>query len=191
MGQVKSRSQNSDGIVIIEAGSEGTNSNPDFNDIDDLEFLTWGNDNGPTDEVVETLSDSGVKRLGRIWQAQEVGEVGTTTVQFDLSDLTVSGTAVADFRLIIDSDTDFSAGAVTVNANSYASDIVTFNNVDLEDGDYFSLVTKDVVLAPGGISDNLEVWLKADSELQTFPNLGATKEAVSYTHLTLPTILLV
>ena len=106
--------------------------------------------------------------LGRIWQAQEVGEVGTTTVQFDLSGLTVSGTEAADFTLIIDDDTDFSAGVDTINAASYvgSTNIVTFNAVDLDDGDYFSLATEVINRSPGGIGDDLLVWLKADAGIQ-------------------------
>ena len=164
LGQVKSQSQNSDGIVIIEAGDEGTNSNPDFNDIADLEFLTWGNDNGTTSEVDTNLpSEDIVRRLGRTWQVQEVGELGTTTVQFDLSDLGINNRELTDFTLIVDSDTDFSSGAATSSATSYADDTVTFNSIDLEDGEYFSLGTRALGPTPGGIHTDLLVWLKADA----------------------------
>ena len=83
LGQIKSRSSNSDSIVIIEASGEGTNTTPAFADIDDLEFLTWGNDNGTTSVVGTNLTDRVDMRLGRIWQVQEAGEVGTVTVQFE------------------------------------------------------------------------------------------------------------
>ena len=107
LGQIKSRSQNSDDIVTIEAEGEGTNSTPSFTDIDDLEFLTWGNDNGTTSEVGNNLAYGSSRRLARIWQVQEVGEVGTTTISFDLSDLALTNRVTDDFNLIIDSDTNF------------------------------------------------------------------------------------
>ena len=96
---------------------------------------------------------------------QEIGEVGTTTISFDLSDLTLTDKVVADFNLIIDSDTNFTFNAETVTATTYSSStgIVTFNNVDLEDGEYFSLGTRMSDDAPGGIYQNLLVWLRADA----------------------------
>ena len=151
LGQVKSRSGNSDSIITIEAVGEGTNATPVFADIQNLEFLTWGNNNGTTNEVTTNLTADVLKRLGRIWQVQEVGELGTTTVQFDLSGLTVSGTMAADFTLIIDSDTDFTTGATTITADSYSSstNLATFNAVDFETGNYFALGTEKNMLSVG------------------------------------------
>ena len=108
------------------------------------------------------MPDGVVKRLGRTWQVQEVGELGDTTVQFDLADLFVNNATVSGFTLIIDDDTDFSSGAATSSAVSYTNNTVTFNNVDFEDGDYFTLGTEVPSVAPGGIYEDLLVWLKAD-----------------------------
>ena len=89
LGQVKSRSVNDDSIVTIEVEGEGTNAITNFDDMDDLEFLTWGNDDGGTTEVDTNVPDSVAERLGRVWQAQELGEVGSTTIEFDLSGLNI------------------------------------------------------------------------------------------------------
>ena len=128
-----------------------------------------GNNNGAVTEALTNLSNNNtIRHLGRTWQAQEVGEVGNVNIQFDLSDLTVSGTETDDFTLIIDSDTNFSAGAATTSATTYDSDTntVTFSNIDLADGDYFTLGTEISTRSPGGISDDLLVWLKADAGIQ-------------------------
>lgn len=147
LGQVKSRSSNSDSIVIVSADGEGTNSTPSFSDIADLEFMTWGNDNGTTSQVTTNLAPGVSKRLGRIWQVQEEGELATTTVQFDLTGLTVDGTSASDFTLIIDTDTTFTSGATTHTGSSFSSNIVTFNDINLADAKYFSLGTLNGTLS--------------------------------------------
>ena len=73
------------------------------------------------------------------------------------------GSSAGDFKLIIDSDTDFTAGATTLSANSYSTttNIVSFNNVNPADGNYFTL---GLLLgrAPGGVANNLQFWIRAD-----------------------------
>ena len=54
----------------------------------------------------------------------------------------VSGTVASDFRLIIDTDSDFSTGATVVSASSYVGGIVTFTGVNLNDGQFFTLGTE-------------------------------------------------
>lgn len=143
LGQVKSGSSNSDGIVIVSVDGEGTNEVPSFNDIDDLEFMTWGNDNGTTSQVTTNLPAGVSKRLGRIWKIQETSETGTTTVQFDLSGLAVDGSTTTDFILITDTDTTFTSGATKTTASDYASttNLVTFNDINFSNADYFALGT--------------------------------------------------
>jgi hypothetical protein len=88
LGQVKSRSMNTDGIITIEAGSEGSNTTPSFVDIADLEFLTIGNDNEDTtigtwvDQNDSGFDDAptGYQVQNRTWRVQELGDTGTTTI---------------------------------------------------------------------------------------------------------------
>lgn len=133
LNQTQSRSINTDSIVTI-----GNASN-----LENGEFLVWGNDNGSTTEV-NTNIPTNVEienRLGRVWQTQETGDVGTVDVSFDLSGLSVTGTQTSDFRLLVDADGDFVTGATVVAANSFANSTVTFTGVDFSDGDYYTLVT--------------------------------------------------
>ncbi|QDV46217.1 hypothetical protein Enr13x_61260 [Stieleria neptunia] len=138
LAQGQSRSNNVDAIVTMSGASNQ----------DDREFLMWGNDDGALGEV--TGEPAGIAdRLARIWRVDETGDVGTTTISFDLSGLTYTGTTAADFNLIIDGDADFSSGATLVTATGYnaGSEIVTFTGVDLADGNYFSLGTSLTVNA--------------------------------------------
>ncbi|WP_182867604.1 DUF4347 domain-containing protein [Rhodopirellula sp. JC639] len=132
LAQNQSRSINADAIVTMSGAS---NQN-------DREFMFWSNDDGALTEVA--AEPAGIaNRLDRIWRVSETGEIGTTTISFDLSGLTYSGATAADFNLIVDNNTDFNLGATLVSAASYdaGTGIVTFTGVDLADGNYFSLGT--------------------------------------------------
>ncbi len=133
LNQTQSRSINTDSIVTI-----GNASN-----LENGEFLVWGNDDGSTTEVNTNIPTNVENRLGRVWQTQETGDVGTVDVFFDLSGLSVTGTQTSDFRLLVDADGDFATGATVVAANSFAnsSSTVTFTGVDFSDGNYYTLAT--------------------------------------------------
>ncbi|QEF97024.1 hypothetical protein Mal15_10540 [Stieleria maiorica] len=132
LAQSQSRSINADAIVTMSGAS----------DQNDREFMFWSNDDGALSEVA--AEPAGIaNRLDRIWRVSEAGDIGTTTISFDLSGLTYSGATAADFNLIVDNNTDFNLGATLVSAASYdaGTGIVTFTGVDLADGNYFSLGT--------------------------------------------------
>ncbi|MEM6641610.1 MAG: hypothetical protein AAF616_01410 [Bacteroidota bacterium] len=155
--QPKSKSVNMDAIFAIEASGLDN----------DQEFLAWSNDNDNdgTFEVVETNLPTGVSQiLDRIWYAQELGEVGTLTIEVDLSEVTFTG--AESFFLISDSDTDFTSGATLTPTTAVDNDgIVTFTGVGedvIEDMTYFTVGIGSKVLGPGGVADNLVTWLKAD-----------------------------
>ncbi len=132
LDQSQSKSISSDAIVTMSSASDQHNR----------EFLIWGNDDGALVEVAG--EPAGVaSRLDRVWRVAETGDVGTTTIVFNLTGLTYTGTTAAEFRLIVDNDADFSNGATTIAATSYsgASQIVTFTGVNLGDGEFFALGT--------------------------------------------------
>ena len=146
--QPTSMSVNSDAIVEISNAS----------DLGNGEFLVWGNDNDDDGTItqISTESPAGmVNRLDREWQVVETGDVGTTTVSFDLTGITVSGTSAADFNLLIDSvDSDFGNGVTqTIAASSFSGNVVTFTGVDFADGDFFTLNTGNTVTIGGVIND--------------------------------------
>lgn len=85
LSQIKSKAQSQTSIITLEAVGEGTNLAPNFQDIDDQEFLTIGSDGGA---ATWTTSGApvGVSRLSRMWMKQELGgdgSVGAVTLDFD------------------------------------------------------------------------------------------------------------
>ncbi|RLT37902.1 MAG: hypothetical protein DWI57_12995, partial [Chloroflexi bacterium] len=150
--QTTSASVNSDNIVTITGTLASMSSG---------EFLLWGNDNGAT--TASTQVPTGYsQRLTREWKVDETGEVGTVTIAFDLTGISlVDFTKTAEFALLIDTDGDFSNATVTTGA-SVSGNRVTFNGVDLSDGQFFSLAFPEPP-APGGVASTLQLWMKANA----------------------------
>jgi len=70
--------------------------------------------------------------------------------------------------LLIDADGDFTDGFVqSIEAASFAGNLVTFNNVTFSGDDIFSLGTSKVGIGPGGVAANLVTWLRADEGTST------------------------
>ncbi len=131
LSQTQSKSENADAILTM-----GTPS-----DLGDAEYLIWGNDNGALSETTVNVPSGITDMLTRKWRVEETGDVGAVTVTFDVSSIGGIGTVAEDFALITDTDADFTSGTVITNASSFASNIVTFNSVDLNDGAFFTLAT--------------------------------------------------
>ncbi len=180
LSQLKSKSANSDDIVtmaLVDGG--GSFSTPNKFD-NDLEYELWGNDNGrqPYTMIGGGLLESTVecpasilKRLARQWQVRETGTVGDVALTFDLTSIPVTGTTFYDFRLLIDldKDGDFTTGTVKrITPSTYAGNIVTFSNVDFNNGEIFTLAT--LVPAPGGVSSGLQIWLRGSEMTSTQTN---------------------
>ncbi|MCP3665214.1 MAG: BspA family leucine-rich repeat surface protein, partial [Gammaproteobacteria bacterium] len=72
LGQVKSKSSNADSIITLEADSEGTNAVNNFVEMDDLEFLTIGNNDGAA-AWTATNAPAGYNILEKQWSVQETG----------------------------------------------------------------------------------------------------------------------
>ena len=136
--QTDSRSQNSDAVLSVAVRT--------VSDIASREFLVWGTDGALTETTNNTPSGVG-NRMSRVWSFSETGEVGTVDLEFDLNGLTVTGTQASDFKLIQDSDTTFSSGATVTAAGSFSGNIVSFSDVDIEDGEYLSLGTSTGALS--------------------------------------------
>lgn len=131
LNQNQSKSENGDAIITV--------SSPSSLDSDD--YLIWGNDNGASTETTAGVPTGVNDMLTRKWRVEETGDVGTVTIKFDVTGIADVGTTAADFSLIIDMDATFTSGATLVNADDFTASIVTFNNVNLDDGNIFSLAT--------------------------------------------------
>ncbi|MEQ9405563.1 MAG: T9SS type A sorting domain-containing protein [Cyclobacteriaceae bacterium] len=143
-------------------------------DLADGEFLIWGHDNGSTATTTGNIPGGVVNRLTRIWSMEETGDVGTVDLSFNLTTLglTLSG---QDFALIQAASgatmpTDLATGTVTLNGtisqDATGDDIVTFDNISVGDGDFFTLATT-AETAPGDLAANLTLWLDADRAITT------------------------
>jgi hypothetical protein len=131
LDQTSSKSEHTDAIVTTSGASSQ----------DDDDYLVWGNDDGATTEKAVGVPSGVAKILSRIWRMNETGDIGTVTMAFDLTGLTISGSAASDFNLIQDTDTTFTSGATLTEANSLSSNIATFTGIDPADGTYFTIGT--------------------------------------------------
>lgn len=166
LNQKQSKSQNEGSIVTMGLGSiaSGNAANTNVFD-DDSDFLIWGNDGDFANQVNANTSDvpgNVTERMERIWKVEDTGNVGATSIQFDLTSLGY-GTNLSDFQLIVSNTATMASGTLTP-ATSLNGNIVTFSNVDLTDGQFFTLATNRTSCGPGGVETNMVLWLKADSE---------------------------
>jgi hypothetical protein len=112
-------------------------------DLGNAEYMIWGHDNVAPHNGAYTapwggLTPSGVENaLHRVWKVDETGDLGTVTVMFDISGLTIG--APADLVLLIDSDDGDFANASTIAVSGISGSYATFTGVDFADGDWFTL----------------------------------------------------
>ena len=107
-----------------------------------------------TTDLSAALITSGHQRWERTWRVDETGDVGTTTITFDLSGVNDFG-ASTSYRLLVDTDGIFTDA--TPISGTYTSGSVSFN-VDLNDGDFFTLA---------GIEDIQEIHSVIDGDWGT------------------------
>lgn len=155
--QLSSQSENTGSLVQVDRNSSiGT----------DDTWLIWGNDGGATTSSrIVTKPETINERLERVWRVAEENSVGVTDISFDLTGLGF-GTDPNDFSLMIagsSSAADFSS-ATLLTGGTFNGDVITFTNVDLTDGQYFTLGTQFFVCTPGNVQDGLSLWLRADAE---------------------------
>ncbi|WP_420384831.1 T9SS type A sorting domain-containing protein [Roseivirga sp.] len=158
LDQQQSKSENNGSIITFNKGSSFDNNNT---------WLIWGNDGGNANDLT-TASDFPAiisNRIERIWRVAETGEAGSCDLIFDLNEITFNGSpSSSDLSLLIASS---SSGGDLSNATIVSGGVIngttlTFSGVNLENGEYFSLGTEYVDCAPGGVSSNLALWLRAD-----------------------------
>ncbi|MBO9611802.1 MAG: T9SS type A sorting domain-containing protein [Dyadobacter sp.] len=162
--QKQSQSINTGSQVVIGttglAGSNASNSNA----LATGQSLIWG-DNGLTKSlsVSHNVTVAGNQinlRFGAVWKVQNTGSVGTVRVAWP--------TGVVNLHLIqstdnvIDGSDSHTAMTGTVNIND-----VTYNYADvtLGDGSYFTF--GGYIAGPGGVGQDLALWYRADSGVET------------------------
>ncbi len=135
--QLQSQSINSASIVQITNGNSSATPAPIATD---RSFLVWGSDNAaPTTAIMGSLGGGTYSRMARVWQVQETGSITATSLSFNLSGLglAVNPAAVA---LLVSADPSFGSATVHSAGRSINGDTITFSQVDLASGAYFSLL---------------------------------------------------
>ncbi len=191
LDQQKSISSHSDAIVIMDKGASFSN---------DLDYILWGNNDGSATMSTSGATGAFTNILGRRWRAAVTGSPGTVTVRLIFSN---TGTAT-DYGLHVDSDGDFTSGSINYTGSSISGDTITFENVSISNGNYFTFGSGRQEGAgprgPGGIGDtdgtsSLTLWLDAGkitgiadgaditgwSDLSGYGNNAAVGTAPNYT----------
>ena len=132
--------QASDGSNNTSAQGSGIFKMYTPDDLDNGEYLFVGH-NELEAELIDTCDSPGEysTRLARIWKVNETGDVGEIAVDFDLSSISGASSSSSDYALIISSTEDFKNAVMHVDGASINSNTLTFTNVSLDDGDYFTL----------------------------------------------------
>lgn len=145
LAQIKSRGQTATNIIILQAVDEGSNGNPNFQDIDDLEFLVIG-DNGGSASWTTTGAPPGYSILSRQWKKQEQGNVGPVTMDFDIADPDFNVPDALDsddYYFIYDTDNDGSLTDETPLAMSDQGSNLWRTTVDFGTGGLFTLASTE------------------------------------------------
>ncbi|UNY98836.1 HYR domain-containing protein [Zhouia spongiae] len=147
-------------------------SNP--SSLDDGDFLMIGHDTGALTEQSSDLpaSETCFARLAREWRVTRTNDPGTVTLAFDLDGLTIGGSVLGDFKLLVDADGDgdFTSGASAIAATSFTSNIVTFDGVTLPNGAVFTFITGKESINPTVVTQNITVPLDASGNATITPN---------------------
>ena len=125
----------------------------------DGSFLVWGDDAGSLAQTTAVTGGSlpaGVKRLTRVWKAQETGTVGGVLVRIPSAPL-----KGAQPVLIRSADATFDGGdtivPLTLNGSTYEA------STDFGAGDFFTFAA--LVGEPGGVA-GAALWVKANDGVQ-------------------------
>lgn len=174
--QKQSKSLNDNAVITISHVNKAENNALNTNDIlTDTTYLLWGHDNaGYTFQTTDmpTVGFSCGGRIAQEWKVQERGDIDNISIEFGGNAFSVPSTA-SNVSLLIDTDGDgdFTTGTVNiVEVDSVSNGIAYFSSVDLNHNGVFTFGWSQE--APGGISTNNTVWLKANAE--TYSDAGTT-----------------
>ncbi len=114
-------------------------------DLEDGEYMLWGHDGAGTGnnttEVPAGYTVGTSQRLDQEWRVDISGgdnSVGTIDLTFDLSGISF-GLDPGSYRLLTDGDGNFLNATIDTTPPSVAGPIITFENVTLADGTYFTI----------------------------------------------------
>jgi len=162
LNQKQSWSTNSNREVLIATTGLANTNAGNATALTAGQYLVWG-DNGLA--KAPTVAISGIAgishRFASVWKVQNTGAVGTVRVAWikTLSNLSLMQSADNVFDAS-DAVTGMTANEITVNGVVY-----NYADVTLSNGQYFTFAAK--VAAPGGVTEGLLMWHKADDGTTT------------------------
>ncbi len=179
-------------FLVMSKGAIATTNAANSGTIADGDYLIVGDNNGSlasqTTEIPTTFATTAgctVNRLTREWKAQVTGNPGAVTIRAGSSAYLFPGNASGLTLLVdVDTDGDFTTGAVsTYPAASVVNGVATFNNVTIPNGAEITFAW--AVIAPGGVSNGLTLWSKADDAALGAGNVGQWNDlSPNVNHLT-------
>lgn len=160
--QASSNSEHTGDILSISRGGGFSTDNT---------WFMWGHDGGALTLQNTDVPVSVTNRLTRVWRVAETNDAGLLDLTFDLSGLSLS-TDPADFSLLVagsGSNGSFSASSI-ISGGSMNGFLLTFTGVSLSNGEFISLSAAANMVGPGGVTNNLSFWIKADDGTSTTSN---------------------
>jgi hypothetical protein len=153
LNQKQSRSIHTGSILTVALGDVATTNADNTNTFaQDKSYFVWSSNSAAlTTSATDLPAGSCMEqRLTQEWKTQLTNfdnAAQPLRLQFDLTGITVAGTALSDFLLLIDQDGDgdFTTGTVTrIPATDFNSGIVGFDNITtLTNGVVLTLVTRN------------------------------------------------
>lgn len=106
--------------------------------LDNEEYLIWGNNGLPADSFVTNIPDTMTSRTARVWRVSHTGDVGEVAMQIYIGDDENRTVEASDYALLIANTDDFATPESVIAPGQLSNDTLYFENVSLEDGQYFS-----------------------------------------------------
>ncbi len=130
----------------------------------DKNFMVWGakDEANPNADMPASLTALST-RIAREWRVQETGTVGNVTLR-----LTNIPHNVRTVWLLRDMDGNFTNATTTNVTSNVNSGTLTLSNLDFANGEHFTVAY--LAPGPGGVSQNLNLWLRADIGTSTTAN---------------------
>ena len=158
LAQNKSMSINENTGILIQKPGGFSN---------DESFLIFGSNQLSSTNT--TNVPSGYNTItNRIWRTDATNSISGITVKLLFNEIGLPNTGDAsDYVALKDTDTDFTSGATQVTSGiSISGDTLILTGMSFNDG-YFAVASTYFTYAPGGVSQNLQYWFKANDGTST------------------------
>jgi hypothetical protein len=156
-------------------------SNPNSLDVNG-DYLLFGHNDGSVSSWVSTGTPTDVLnvsylRVAREWRVDKTNDVGSVSITGNYSFLPALSAGYTIRALLVDSDGDFTSGAVAYPLTDIGSNKYQVNNVTLNDGDYLTYAIYKINNDDPCSAQTLNV--SAACSFQLFSNEGASNSAVA------------